>query len=177
MQVQGVQPGQWVTYAITAVVIGIVLFFRIRRMSKDQPLKLERLWILPTLYAVFMGVMYWFFPPTGLIWLYCLLALALGAGAGWWRGRMMRISVDPETHALNHRPSPAAVLFIFALIAIRAGARQMAAAGEASLHLNAMAITDVLIAFALGLIVTQRLEMYLRATRLLGEARSERPTQ
>jgi hypothetical protein len=165
---------QWISFAVSAVVIGIVLFFRIRRMSKDRPLKLERLWILPALYAVFMVVMYWFFPPAGMTWLYCILALGLGATAGWWRGRMMRITVDPASHALNHRPSPAAVLFIFALVAIRAGARQLAATGEASLHLDAMAITDVLSAFALGLLATQRLEMFLRARRLLAEARAAR---
>lgn len=172
MQVHTVQPTAWIQYAITAVILGIVLFFRIRRMSKDRPLKLERLWMLPAMYAVFMVVMYGFFPPAGLTWLYCILATGLGAAAGWWRGRMMRITVVPVSHALNHRPSPAAVLFIFALVAIRAGARQLAAAGEASLHLDAMAITDVLIAFALGLLATQRLEMFLRARRLLGEARA-----
>lgn len=171
MQVHAVQPNAWVQYAITAVVIGIVLFFRIRRMSKDKPLKLERLWILPACYGLFLVVMYGFFPPAGLVWLYCVLALALGGAAGWWRGRMMRITVDPVTHALNHRQSPAAVLFLLALVAVRAGARQLAAAGQAGLHLNAMAITDVLIAFALGLLTLQRVEMYLRATRLVRDAR------
>lgn len=163
---------QWISYAITLVVVGIVLFFRLRRMSKARPLKLERLWMLPAAYGVFMCVMYSFFPPQGMVWLYCVLALVLGAGAGWWRGRMMRITVDPETHALNHRPSPAAVLFILALVLVRAGARQMAAAGQASLHMNAMAITDVLIAFALGLLAAQRVEMFTRAKRLLAEARA-----
>jgi hypothetical protein len=174
MQVQALQPNAWIQYAVTAIVLGIVLFFRIRRMSKDRPLLLERLWILPAIYGVFTLVMYWNFPPSGRVWLYCGLAVMIGAAAGWWRGRMMRIRVDPVTHALNHRPSPAAVMFIFALVAVRAGARQMAVAGEASLHLNAMAITDVLIAFALGLLATQRLEMFLRAGRLLAEARAAR---
>ena len=153
------------------MVIGIVLFFRLRRMSKARPLKLERLWMLPAAYGVFTIVMYSFYPPAGITWLYCILALALGAAAGWWRGRMMRIAVDPVTHALNHRPSPAAVLFIFALIAVRAAARQMAATGQGEMHLGTMAITDVLIAFALGLLALQRVEMFLRARRLLAEAR------
>lgn len=172
MQAHTAQPNAWIQYAITAVVIGIVLFFRLRRMNRERPLKLERLWILPTCYGLFLVAMYAFFPPTGLVWLYCLVALALGSTAGWWRGRMMRITVDPITHALNHRQSPAAILFILALVAVRAGAREMAAAGEASFHLNAMAITDVLIAFALGLLATQRIEMYLRGTRLVREAKA-----
>jgi hypothetical protein len=51
----------------------------------------------------------------------------------------------------------------------------MAEAGMIPGHLNPMALTDILLAFALGLFATQRLEMYLRARRLLDEARAARP--
>ena len=42
--------------------------------------------------------------------------------------------------------------------------------GGAAWHVDVMAVTDILIAFALGLLTMQRVEMYLRAKRLLGEA-------
>jgi len=87
----------------------------------------------------------------------------------------MRIEVDPETHQLNQRASPAAVLFIFALIAIRTGARALLTESGGALHLNAFAITDILIALAVGLFAMTRLEMYLRAKRLLEEARAAKP--
>ena len=51
-----------------------------------------------------------------------------------------------------------------------AGARAVIGDGHA-LHLDAFAITDMLVALALGLFTTQRIEMYLRAKRMLETAR------
>jgi membrane protein CcdC involved in cytochrome C biogenesis len=161
----------WISYAITAVIIGIVFAVRWRRMSMVKPLKLERLWIFPALYAavaLYMVVMY---PPQGLAWLFCALALIMGAALGWQRGKMMRITINPDSHALNTTSSPAAVLFLVAIVAVRTGARAVIGDGQA-LHLNAFAITDMLVALALGLFTTQRIEMYLRAKRLLDTARA-----
>ncbi|MGH6615281.1 CcdC protein domain-containing protein [Sphingomonas sp.] len=172
MQVQTGNPNQLMTYAITGVVVAIILFFRIRRMSRARPLKLERLWVMPAIYLLFAIFVLWQVPPAGVTWLYCAAALLLGAALGWQRGKMMRISVDPETHALNHQPSPAAILFIVALIAIRFAVREAAQMGGSTLHINTLVVTDVLIAMALGLFAAQRLEMYLRATRLLQAARA-----
>ena len=160
-----------ISYAITAVIIGIVFAVRSRRMSVVKPLKLERLWAFPALYAavaLYMVVMY---PPQGLAWLFCALALVMGAALGWQRGKMMRITIDPDSHALNTTSSPAAVLFLVAIVVVRTGARAVIGDGQA-LHLNAFAITDMLVALALGLFTTQRIEMYLRAKRLLDTARA-----
>jgi hypothetical protein len=44
--------------------------------------------------------------------------------------------------------------------------------GGPAWHIDVMAVTDVLIAFALGLLSVQRIEMYLRAKRLLDAARA-----
>jgi hypothetical protein len=165
------QPNPWISYAITAVVIAVVFALRWRRMSRVRPLKLEQLWIFPAIYAVVAVAMFVEFPPQGLAWLFCALAAVLGAALGWQRGKLMKITVDPETHALNQVASPAAVLFILVLIAVRSGAR-MALVGDNALHLNALAVTDMLIALALGLFTTQRIEMYLRAKRLLDAARA-----
>jgi membrane protein CcdC involved in cytochrome C biogenesis len=81
---------------------------------------------------------------------------------------MMHIHVDPETHALNQKASPAAMIFLIALIVLRSGAR--AVLGEAGGVSPAM-LTDPLIAFALGMFTLTRVEMYLRAKRLLEEVR------
>lgn len=161
----------WVSYAITAAVIAVVFALRWRRMSRVQPLKLERLWVFPALYALVATYMFATHPPEGWAWAFCGFALVAGAVLGWQRGRMMRITVDPDTHALNQSASPAAVLFIVALIVVRSGARMALSSGGGALHLNAIAVTDMLIAFALGLFTLQRLEMYLRARRLLDDVR------
>ena len=166
-------PNIWISYAVTAVIIGVVLALRWRRMSRVRPLKLETLWVFPTLYAALAAYMYWAHPPQGWAWGFCLIALGLGAALGWQRGKFMRITVDPETHALGQSASPGAILFIVALILARNGARMAlgTGSGDNALHLNAIAVTDMLIAFGLGLFSLQRLEMYLRARALLAAAR------
>jgi hypothetical protein len=160
------------SYLIPALVIAIVLFFRFRSMGKARRLRLERLWIVPALYLLLAALLFAQMTPHGLGWLWAGLSLAAGAAIGWQRGRAMHISVDPETHALNQTSSPLAMLFILALIAIRFGLRAAAETGGAAWHLDAMLITDCLVAFALGLLSLQRLEMFLRGSRLLDEARA-----
>jgi hypothetical protein len=63
------------------------------------------------------------------------------------------------------------MLFLIVLIAVRVGARSVL--GETSGVSQAM-LTDPLIAFALGMFTLTRLEMYLRAKRLLEEVRGGR---
>jgi hypothetical protein len=96
-----------------------------------------------------------------------LAGLVIGAAVGWQRGKMMHIHVDPETHALNQKASPAAILFLVALIAVRSFGRGLLG----SEGLSPAMLTDPLIAFALGMFTLTRVEMYLRAKRLLEQAR------
>jgi membrane protein CcdC involved in cytochrome C biogenesis len=162
----------WISFAISAVIILVVLALRMRRMSQERPLKIEQMWIIPALYLGVAAFMFWRFPPAGLMWIAVVVGLGVGAALGWQRGRMMRISVNRETHEVSQKASPAAMLLILGLIVIRMGAREAAAMGGAGLHIDLASVTDVLIAFALGLLATQRIEMYLRARRLLEEARA-----
>jgi len=161
----------WVSYAITIGIIVVIMALRMRGMSKMRPLKLGSLWIVPAVYLVVAALMFIQLPPTGWVAIASAIGLAIGAAVGWQRGKMMHIHVDPETHALNQKASPAAMLFLIVLIAVRAGARSVL--GETSGVSPAM-LTDPLIAFALGMFTLTRLEMYLRAKRLLEEVRCGR---
>jgi hypothetical protein len=166
------QPNPWLSYAIPAVIIVLVMAFRLRGVNKTRPLKLERLWILPAIYLVLAAIMFATLPPDGMGWPLSALALVLGAGLGWQRGRLMHIEVDPQTHALSARQSPAALLFIVGLLVVRLGMRAAAQGGAGtSFHLTTATITDLLVAMALGFLTFQRVEMYLRAKRLLAAAR------
>jgi hypothetical protein len=155
-------------YVITAIIISLVLFLRFRSMKRARPLNLGMLWLVPALYTlVTVGVLYQTVPQ-GMQWLYIALALAVGGMIGWRRGALMRISVDPETHALNQQASPAAMLFILAIIIVRQGLR----AEASQMGFNAAFLAELLVVFALGLFSATRLEMFLRARRLLAEARA-----
>jgi membrane protein CcdC involved in cytochrome C biogenesis len=159
---------QMIGTIISFAVIGIVLFFRLRRVGKERPLKLEQLWIVPGIYLIVAGFLFYSMPPKGMTWLWCAVALLIGAALGWQRGRMMHISVDPETQTLRQKASLASMLFLLGLIAVRTVAR---VEGQAW-HFDVLALTDVLVALALGLLTMQRVEMYIRAKRLLDEARA-----
>jgi hypothetical protein len=119
MQVQAHPAQGWVQYAIPIAIFAVVIALRMRRMGQMRPLKLETLWIVPAMYLVVAALMFWQFPPVGWVAMACASALLIGAALGWQRGKMMHIHVDPETHALNQKASPAAVFFLIALIAVR----------------------------------------------------------
>jgi hypothetical protein len=100
-----------------------------------------------------------------------VLGLAVGLAVGWHRGKLIRIERDAETGALRQRASPLAMLLLAGLIVLKLGARAIfgdsAAAHPSS---GAMMLTDAFIGFALGLLSATRLELYLRARRLVESA-------
>jgi hypothetical protein len=159
-------PAPWLNYVIPVVVIVVVMALRWRRMSRARKLRIETLWILPAVYAVIVALVFASSPPSPAGWGWSALALAVGAGIGWYRGRMMRITVDPETHTLSQQASPAAFLLLIVLVVARSGARQEIGGGNPASP-AALLATDVAMAFAFGLIASTRIEMALRARRLL----------
>lgn len=163
-------PHQWIGIAISLTIVALITGLRMRQVGRERPLRLETLWLIP---AIAFGVAAWLFaqaPPHGIDILYCALALVLGAVLGWHRGKTMRISVDPRTHALNQTTSPAAILFLLAMVVVRTGSRLALIELGVGRHALLLA-TDLLIALAIGFISFQRLEMFLRARRLLDAAR------
>lgn len=156
----------YMSYVVPAIVIGLVILLRFRSMGRARRLRLETLWIVPVLFAGITSLVLYQMPPAGLQWLYMGLALIVGAAIGWRRGALMQIHVDPETHALNQTASPLAMLLLVGLMVVRKALQFEAG----SLGFNALFVTDLLMVFALGLITATRLEMFLRARRLLKAA-------
>ena len=82
-----------------------------------------------------------------------------------------RAQRDAQTGELKQRASPLAMLLLLALVVLKLGARQLfgetAAAQPGS---SAMLLTDAFIGFAFGLLSATRLELYVRARRLLETA-------
>ena len=163
-----------VPYLIGGLLFVVLMAWRLRRMSQTRPLKVEWLWVTPAILTALTVVSLLPQPPQGLGWAWLGVGLVIGGALGWWRGKMMHISVDPETHALNTKASPTAMIFIVALIVIRMVLRGVAMGEASTLHLSVAVITGAFMTFAIGLFGVQRLEMAIRATRLLGEARQAR---
>ncbi len=161
-------------YLIGLPIMAIVLFFRFRGVGQDRPLRVELMWIVPTIMIVMAGLLTWASHPAGAQWLWLAAAFALGGAIGWWRGKLIAISVDPQTHALTSRTSQVAMLFLLGLIAVRYGLREVIDANAARLGISLNLASDLFVVFAVGLLGVTRLEMFLRAMKLLGAARSAR---
>jgi hypothetical protein len=157
--------------AITLAVVGVVFALRFRNLNRERRLKLELMWIVPALLVVAMVFALLQFPPHGLDWLWLGAILAVGAVVGWWRGKLIPIAIDPDTHLLNTRPSPAALLFLLGLFVVRFALRAVLESEASAWHLNAVLITDGFIVLGVSLLAMSRVEMALRAWGLLRDAR------
>ena len=84
-------------YVIPILVILPFLYFRLRRMMKPQPLKLNRLWVRPAIILlVGFGVVGAAPPPAG-DWFWFALAALLGGVLGWHRASKWRSTSIPRT--------------------------------------------------------------------------------
>jgi hypothetical protein len=158
------------TYLIPVLVILPLLYFRLRRMMKPTPLKLNRMWIRPLIFLAAGGAVLVASPPPASDWFWFALAALLGAVLGWQWGKLMAIHVDPENGTLMTRGSQAALVLMGLLIVVRFGLRAGVGMESAALHLDATMITDLFIVFGATLFGLRGLEMFLRARRVLAGA-------
>jgi hypothetical protein len=159
-------------YLFILPIMAVVLFFRFRGVGQDRPLKVELMWIVPVIMMAMAGLLTWVSHPAGMEWSWLAGAFVVGGAIGWYRGKLIAISVDPQTHNLTSRTSQVAMLFLVALIAIRFGLRAVIDEYAAQLHVSINLVSDAFVVFAVGLLGVTRLEMYLRAMKLLNEARA-----
>jgi hypothetical protein len=160
--------GNWLTALLPFMVIGAVMLVRLRSMGRERPLKVATLWVVPAIYVVLVGASLVGMPPTALGWALLVAGVVAGGLLGWHRGKLIRIERNAETGALSQQASPLAMLLLVAIIALKFGAREIfgeSAAGQRGSQ--AMLLTDTFIGFALGLLSATRLELYLRARRIL----------
>ena len=154
-------------YAIPLLVVVMIL----RRNMRPRPLRPERLWITPLLISLAAGTALFATPPPEdvLSILILLAALAVGGLVGWYRGRVTQMTVDPVTHAVSVQVSAVGSVLILGIVTLRYGLRTVALQNSSLLHLSAIQATDALLLLATGMICAQRLELWLRATRLRRE--------
>lgn len=159
---------------IPLIVIAIVLPLVLLRNRRPRTLNLRWMWVVPVLVVVLIGFGLWAtitFDPTQAPFRpidYAVLAagLALGVAAGWQRGRMVVIHKDPDG-VLKAQASPLGLILIVVLLLGRQGLRAVLEPHAADWGLNILAVQDAFMLLAVGLVVAQRLEIYIRARRIL----------
>lgn len=167
-------PKPLMTYVIMAIVLVVVLGLRMRSVGRERPLKVGLLWIVPAIYFAVAAAFFVLTPPAQpLEWGLSLVALVVGATLGWQRGRLIHIAVDPATEEVRMKQSMTGFLFVVVLVALKMGMRSMPGFGNNGLfHMSPQGLTDILVALMLGLLGVQRIEMFLRARRLVAETQA-----
>ena len=159
---------------IPLIVVAVVLPLILLRNRRPRTLRPRWMWVVPLIVVLLIGFGLWapiyFDPdhvPFGPVdWALLAAGLALGVAAGWWRGKMVVIQKTPEGE-LKAQASPLGLILIVVLLVGRQGLRALLEPHAAGWGLNVLAVQDAFMMVAVGLVVAQRVEMYIRARRIL----------
>lgn len=151
-------------------VVALIVF----RNLKPRRLRLELLWIRPVMIVVVASAFLILMPFPHQSYAVPLLAGAfvVGAGLGYLRGRMVKVSVDPETHTALSQSSPLGVLFILAIICVRFFVRSSAMSGSGAMTPEAVLLTDAMLLLGAGVVGVAGLEVWVRARKLIADSRA-----
>ena len=154
------------------LVIVVVMALRLRSMNRVRPLKPERMWVLPLALVALAGVTLWAHPPSPAGMAIGFGALMVGGFLGWQRGRLIHIERD-AMGGLTQKASPAALIFLVVIIGARYAVRSYFGAtpdADGRMSEQALIATDALLLFAVGLIAMTRVELAIRARRIIAGA-------
>lgn len=157
---------------ISVAVWFLIIVMIVARNLRPRRLQVGLLWMRPAILLLFIAGYFYRFPPQSLTDVAGLaVGFAVGGALGWWRGGFTRIEIDPATHTVMQQASPIGVLVILVLFAVRAGVRFVVVQSGAALPASVETVSGWLLALAVGLVVLQQLEIWLRARRLMAEAK------
>lgn len=160
---------------VPLLILPIVLVLFVLKNRRKRALKPNQLWIMPTMVLPLIGLGVWGMSQNPRIehtpfgpdaWAVLLIGLVLGGLAGWYRGKTITIEKEADG-TLKSRASPLGLILLVGLFASRRLLEPVIESHAAQWHLNALAVADAFLLFAMGLIVMQRVEMYIRAKRVL----------
>ncbi|MBI1359380.1 MAG: DUF1453 family protein [Alphaproteobacteria bacterium] len=159
---------------IIVPIVLIVLGLRVWMSTRARKLRVERMWVGPAIFVFILAIsIYDQPPPPGVLsWTVLAIAGALGVFIGFYRGRMVRISIDMETHALTSQQSPWGMLIFLGLIGARYGIRFGLNGAHEFDGIPVSIILDGLTAFYGGSVIGMRYEMWQRAQKLLSDAQA-----
>ncbi|WP_241004755.1 CcdC protein domain-containing protein [Brevundimonas fontaquae] len=159
---------------IPLLMIPIMLVVVLLKNRRKRVLKPQLLWVMPAIVLPLIGLGLWGTAQTPNMahapfgpdaWAVLAIGGILGGVAGWYRGKTVTIEKEPDG-SLMAQASPLGLILLVVLFAGRSLLRDLIESHAAAWHLNALAVTDAFLVFAMGLIVMQRVEMYIRARRI-----------
>ncbi len=158
----------------TVIGLAIALPLILLRNRAPRTLNVKWMWVTPAIIVPLMGLALWgtsmdpnmpHTPFNALAWAILAVGLILGGVFGWYRGKMTTI----EKHADGTLKAQASPIGLILIVAVMLGRRALGAWLEphaAEYGLSALAITDAFLLFVVGMIVVQRVEMFIRARRI-----------
>jgi hypothetical protein len=163
----------------------LALFFIIRRGLKPQRVKVNRLWLFPTILTVLAvtSLGHSHFPPFMAFSLY-VVALAAGLAMGWFGTQHVELTLDDATGTIMSKATPAATAVTAGVFLARFGLDQLAGAkpgpgGLTGWKAYAVAhgaslvwITNAGLLFVAGRAIGRGVHMYLRSQPLLEQHRA-----
>lgn len=163
---------QTTTYLIAFGVIALFMGFRIWRSSRAQKLKIERMWVRPTILLVILGLSIASQPPTLDPVTIAVLAVVtvIGFGLGLLRGRMVKVSINPQTHDLTSQQSPWGTMIFLAVMVVRTGSRFVLRGEHEIAGVPVTDIIDGLSVLYAGSVVGLQVDIWIRARKLLADA-------
>lgn len=144
--------------------------------ARERRVRIETMWIFPVIFIGLIGFGIAADPPplTPLVIAILAVMAAIGLGLGWFRGRMVQITIDPETHTLKSQNSALGMLILAAIYGARYLVRMYVSGEAGAWHIPPAAIADGFLLLALGSIVGRRIEILIRCLRLLKKAREDK---
>jgi hypothetical protein len=149
------------------LVMALALVLLIRRNLRHQRIRAGTLWILPVYLVAIAALSIAQKPPHDVVGIVAVaLAGVAGAVAGWYRGKLTHITLDPETGELMGKGSIIGLILILALYVAR-----YAIVSWAQSHPDhsgtAVTVADAALVFGFATLIVSRLEIWVRCRKLL----------
>jgi len=160
-------------HLIPLIVIAVVIPLILLRNRRPRTLRPQFLWVMPLLIVAAIGFGIWGMSVSGrgeapvdpVSLLILAVGLGLGCAFGWQRGKMTTIFKEPDG-TLKAQASPIGLLIVIGVMILRKALEPWLAAHAADWHVNPNAILEAFMLFAAGMVVTQRIEMWIRTRNI-----------
>lgn len=162
--------GPYFTALLPYVVIAAIMLLRWRNISRPRPLRPTMLVVVPVIITLVAGLVLAELPVAPWGWAACGGGVIVGGMAGWQRTKLMHLEREETGGQIMVRNSPAAFLFVIAVLAARklfAWETGLGGIGESQIPSPAaMVAIYATLGFVVGVTCASRAELWRRAKGL-----------